>query len=716
MALIGKIRNNPLIVLLFIGGGIALFIFSEMTNGAGGGPIGPLDQAMARIGQTEINRNDFERTLSGVYRGGDAMRNRDELFNFYVSEGLVQNEADALGLGISEEEETQMLFGATPSQAVQQLVRGRDGNLDRAMLSRIQGYVEAGPGTLEEAARNPENQLNPNLATLWKYTERLAKRNRLQEKMTALVAKGMYAPKWQAETYANEQLKSRQVAVVKVPFDAVADDAVGVSDTDLQAFIDENRSAFDSPEETRTLSYVTFPVVPTAADSAKLRTTMEEIKADWLREQSTEGDSLYAVANRGTYSPTYQTADAFSELIADAVINQMEAGSIYGPYTEGDAYKLVKLVDRKVMADSARIRLIERRAVTPDQVTEASALLDSLQTVLNASPGKWGELAEEFSQNPFSSSNGGRLNNVKPGEQVRGVDDIVFRTGTTGKIYKVTTPGSLFLVEVVRRSASTSTRAKVAYITEPIVPSSETEDAVLAEAQSFLAGKDDLATLKSAAEAAGMEVQTTEPLLQSNFTFADLGSGQQVRDIMCFAFGADAGDVSGIAYTFTDPQLFYENNYVLVGVEDVVPEGVAPLAAVRESILPAVRNRKKGEVVNSAVAGKDLAAIAAQYEVSIDTVRSNPTLVRLPKVGPEPKVVAAAAAVSTGSLSEAIVGNDGIFFLVPLSEVTGANSGNLPAARQQLNLTARQQVSATLLTSLRATADFEDGRPALECR
>ncbi|MEM6772342.1 MAG: peptidylprolyl isomerase, partial [Bacteroidota bacterium] len=418
-----------------------------------------------------------------------------------------------------------------------------------------------------------------------------------------------------------------------------------------------------------------------------------------------DGATLDPVATRGTYSSTYQTEAACSERSADAVMNQMEVGTIMGPYVEGNAYKLAKLIDRKVMADSATVRLIERRAVTADQVTEANNLIDSLQTVLERSPGKWADLAEEFSQNPFSNSEGGRLTGVKPGEQVRGVDNIIFRTGDVGKVYKVTTPGSIFLVQVSNRSRSTSTRAKVAYITEPIVPSSETEDAVLAEAQSFLAGKENIGSLKAAAEAAGMEVKTTAPLLQSNYILDDLGSGQQVRDMMCFAYGADKGDVSGIAYTFTDPQLFYENYYVLVGVEDVVPAGLTPVAAIREVLTPTVRNQKKGDVVSSAVAGKDLVAIAAQYDVEIDTVSSNPTLASLPSIGREPKVVAAAASLATGSQSGAIVGNDGVFFLVPLNDASGATSGNLPGARLQLNLAARQQVIGSLLPALRTTAD-----------
>ena len=712
MALIGKIRNNPLIVLLFIGGGIALFIFSEMTNGAGNGPVGPLDQAMARVGSREIDRNDFERTLGGAFRGGDNFQNRDNLFNFYVNEGLINNEAEALGLAISEEEEEEMLFGATPAQPVQNLMFNRQtGQIDRAMLGRIQGYVQA--GTLEEAAQDPENQLNPDLAPLWDYTVRQSKANRLQEKMVALISKGMYAPKWQSQEYANQQFQSRKVAVVKVPFEEVDDSAVSVNDDDLQSFIDENTSLFDNPEESRTLSYVAFEVKPTAADSAGIKELLNEIKEDWLREKNAAGDSLFSIANRGSYSPNYVAESAIADDIADVVLNQLEAGSVYGPYVEGNAMKLVKVVDRQIMSDSANIRQIVRRG---DVATERK-LIDSLQTVLRRSPAKWSALAEEFSQDPFSSGDGGALNGVKPGAQPRPVDNVIFRTGTVGDLQVVEAPGSVTLVQVVSRSRSTSPRAKLAYITEPIVPSKATEEAVEAKAQEMLNGKTTFAEVKAAAEAAGMEVKSTGPLASSNYALKDLGSGKAVRDIMCFAFGADKGDVSDIVYAFSDPELFYENNYVIVGVDEIVPQGITPLSAVRETLTPVVLNRKKGDVVSSAVGGKDLAAIAAQYNTTVDTISSNLTLSSLPGgIGREPKVIAAAASVATGTRSEAIVGNTGVFYIVPVSEAITTANDNIFAARQQLNATARQQVIGSILPGLRASADIKDSRQALDCQ
>ncbi|MBC6996698.1 peptidylprolyl isomerase [Neolewinella lacunae] len=712
MALIGKIRENTAIVLLFIGGGIALFILSEMTSGANG-PIGPVEQAMGRVGEREIDRAEFERTLSGAFNGGDAYQNRDNLWQFYVNEGLVAEEAESIGLAVTEEELTDLEFGPNPSPVVaRNLTDPNTGQLNRNLLSQIQGHIDN--NTLDDAIN--DGTLNPNIRTIWKYQRREVVATRLQEKMGALVSKAMYAPSWQAQAYADEQIKSRQFAVVKVPFDKIADTEVTVEDADVQAYIDENRSVFNNPEETRLLSYVSFKVEPTAEDSAAIRTQLQELAAEWREETTESGDSLFALANRGSYNGTFVAESALSPVISDVVLNQLEKGAIYGPYVEGNAMKLLKLVDRRTMSDSASTRHILREASTPAQFTEANRVIDSLMNVLQANRGKFASLAETFSQDPGSASEGGVYKKVTPGQFVKPFDNVLFVTGEVGKLYKVRTSFGVHLVEVMSRSASTSPRAKVAYLVEPILPSNETEDATLAKAQTFLNGKNKLADLKAAAEAAGMEITTTNPLPISNYTLPGLGGGQEVKDMMCWAFSAGEGDVSGVVYTFSDPQLFYENNYVLVGLEDVIPAGVAPVAAVKEALATTLRDRAKGKKLAEMLAGKDLSAIAAQYEVEVDTLFSNPTLVNLPGLGREPKVVAAAAMSEIGVPSKPVVGNTGVYVVVAVSNPSGATSGNLPGARNQIHTSIRLQAANSILPALRVGAKIEDERAATDCR
>ncbi|MCP9236419.1 SurA N-terminal domain-containing protein [Lewinella sp. JB7] len=713
MALIGKIRSNPILVLLFIGGGILLFVLSDIMNSGNSGPIGPAEAVMARVGEVEIERNDFERTLGVAGTSADAYQSRDNLWNFYLSEGLIRNETDRLGLTVTKPELDELTYGPRYSPVIRQTYGDRQtGQVDAQLLNRVRARIDE--NSIEEgiAAR----ELPPNFVDIWKYQNRQVSTQRLQEKLSALVSKAMYAPSWMAQEYADQQSGNRRVAVVRIPFDELDNDEVEVTDADLQAYVEEYRSNFDNLEETRQLSYVSFAVDATREDSTAIRTLMQDIADEW-KQTATRDDSLFALAANGSYTGTYATEDQLAPSIAAALMNDVAVGDVYGPFVEGQLMAVAKVIDRREMADSVTLRRIVRNATIPAQFTEANRLIDSLQNVVETAPDKFADLATEFNRDPRTIATNGVLENVQPGQLAQSVDRVAFISGETGRWYKVTTPTGVQLLQIVRRSRGTTPRVKVAYATEPMIPSNETELAARARAEEFLTGLKSLDEMRAAAEAQGMRLETTSPLDIGTYFIPNLGSGQDVRDMICWAFGADKGDVSGFVYTFTDENYFYENKYVVVGLANILPKGMAPVAAVRETIEGTVRDRLKGRKLAEAMAGLDLSAVATRYDAVIDTLNAvNFTLSSLPQgIGAEPKVIAAASTLATNQVSQPIVGNGGVFLIKPLSDAPAGNSGNLPGARMAINATSRSRVSQQLLNGMRADVDVEDQRISTEC-
>ena len=711
MALIGNIRRNPVLVLLFIGGGIALFVLSDIMNSGNQGPIGPAEAMMARVGEVEIERNDFERTLSVAGQNADAFQSRDNLWNFYLQESVVRNETEALGLSVPKPELDELTYGPRYSPVIRQTYANpQTGQLDPTFLNQVKGQIES--GDISEL----ESRI-PNFVDTWKFQNRQVTYQRLQEKLSALVSKGMYAPTWLAQEYANDQTANRRAAVVRIPFDELDNDAVEVTDADLEAYVEENRGSFDNPEETRQLAYISFPVEATDADSSAIRQILGDIRAEWQQTTSPADDSLFALTNNGNYAGNYVTEDQIVPSIATPMMNEVEVGGIYGPFVEGQVMALAKLVDRREVADSVTLRRIVRNVTLPVEATDANRLLDSLLTVLEAGQGDFGTLATEFNQDPRTRVTSGVLENATPGQLQPAVDRIAFVTGETGRWYKVTTASNIQLFEIVRRSSETTPRARVAYITEPMIPSNDTEEAARARAEEFLTGKATLAEIRSAAEAAGFTVETTTPLGVGTYNIDGLGDGQDVRDMICWAYGADPGDVSGFVYTFTDPNFYFEDKYAVVALENVLPKGKAPVASLRDGIENTVRDRLKGKKLAEAMAGMDLEAAASKYATVIDTLLSvNLTLASLPSgIGNEPRVVAAAATGATNTVSAPIVGNNGVYLIKPLSEAPAGSSGSLPAARIALNNMNRGRVSQQLLTGLRAELDVDDRRVSTEC-
>ncbi|PHI21589.1 hypothetical protein CEQ90_01890 [Lewinellaceae bacterium SD302] len=715
MAFIGKIRENTLFVLIFIGLGIALFILMDiMSSNNQGGGTGALK--MGEVGETSINRQEFETTLSAVYNGGDAYANRDALWNFYVNEAMVRQEAKAIGLGVSDTEMEDLQFGPNPSPVVRRnFANPQTGQVNRELLTNIQNYINNDDiqGGIDAG------QLSPNFVPIWSYQSREVVAQRVQEKMAGLISKAMYAPTWMAQDRADAQFQTVNAALVKVPFDEILSSDINVADADVQAYLEDNRSLFTNKEETRVLSFVSFDVEATSADSAKIRESVMDIKNEWM-ETTQDRDSLFITGFNGTFNNVFYGRNALPADLADRLLTEMEVGEVYGPYLEGNAYKLAKLVDREVVADSVNTRHILISASTPEQFEAAEAKVDSLMGVLERSPGKWSTLAAEFSEDPGSKDEGGLYEGVTPGQFVKPFDDVIFRTGERGKLYSVRSQFGIHLVELLKRSNTASPRVKAGYIVEPILPSSDTEDSRLEDAQRFLTDNNNLDKLKSAtSNSADLKVEQTGPLTINSFQIPAMGNnGSEIRDILCWAFSADVGDVSDRVYTFTDQQLFYENKHILVSVSEVIPEGLATVASVREELNPVVANRIKGQQLSERMAGKDLAAIAAEFSTNVDTVNNiNLTLSSLPGgLGREPKVVAGIFGTSAQSMSAPIVGETGVYVVKPLGAPASGTSGSLPTARQQLHQTQRSQVTSQLLTAMRENLDLDDERADLDCR
>ena len=713
MALIGKIRNNPLVVLLFIGGGIALFVLSDIMNSGSSGPIGPVEAMMARVGEIEIERNDFERTLSVTNSSADAYESRSNLWNYYLTESLVRNETQRLGLEVTDAELEELTYGPRYSPVIRQSYGNpQTGQVNDQLLNSVRTRIQE--NSITEAIEAGE--LPANFVDIWRYQNRQVSTQRLQEKLTALVSKAMYAPEWLAQDYADAMTASRRVAIVRVPFDELDNDAVEVSDDDLQEYIDARRSTFDNLEETRQLTYVSFGVDATPEDSAAVRTVVQDLADEW-RNTPPRGDSLFALTANGSYTGAYVTEDQLPASVAGTIMQDLEIGEVYGPFVEGSLMAVVKLIDRREYPQSVTIRRIKRNATIPAQFTEANRLIDSLRTALEADDSNFSELAEEFNRDSRTIATAGVLADVAPGQLQPAVERIAFVTGETDEWYKVRTQDGVELLQITSRSADTDTRAKVAYVSEPMVPSKDSEDAIRQRAEEFLTGKRSLEELKEAAQAEGLTVETTRPLPIGTFQLPGIGGGQDVRDLVCWAFGADEGDVSGFVYTFTDPNFFFENRYLVAGVENVIPEGVPPLDAIRETILPDVRNQLKGRQLAESMSGLDLSAAASQFDAVVDTLNgitfTQQSLAQ--GIGAEPKVIAAASTVATNQVSQPIVGERGVYLVQPLSDAPAGSSGSIPTARQAINSSSRTRVAQQLITGLRTETPIEDQRLSTEC-
>ncbi len=715
MALIGKIRQQKWLLVGTLAGALILFIGMLMFDNPNQNFFGGSQTTVGEIEGEKVDYREFSGTHEMLYSsgGGDGFSDRAFLWNFYVDQAIVQKEAKCMGVGVSKAELLELQFSDDDSK-LSPIVASRYRNqttqqLDREQLTQLKDIVTN--NKIDQMIK--DNQLVADFKYRWAHQEKEIIKERLQKKITSMVEKGMYTPTWMAEVIDIEQTKTIDFMYVQVPFDEIDTKSVTLSDDDYKAYFDENKAQFMQKEETRRIEYVALDVKPTAKDSTDIRQSVADLIPAF---KAAENDTVFVENNLGTMDGAYVKKSALNAAIADSVFN-MPVGEVYGPYLDGNIYKAVKMLGRKVVPDSVKARHILRPATDQATLIAAQKTIDSLKLLIESGAGRFDSLAVKFGSDG-SASKGGDLGVFGPGRMVKEFNDVCFYKAEVGKLYSVVTQSGVHLIEVTQRYGG-GDGVSVAYITKDIVPSQATQDAVQTMASELQEASKNLEELRKAATAKGLTVETTTPLNVNDYTIGTLPVGQSSRDIVRWAFGndpnaddVDPGDVSPNIYSFQNPNEFFVNKYVVAGLKSVISDGTPSWKDVKEEIEPMVINRKKAELVKQQTQGKDLAAIAAQYSVQVDTASAITfASAFLPKAGnPEPKVVATAFKIDLNKTSEPIVGNTGIFIVMPTNKTEGAATGNVAQIRQQSQVSARGMARNMLIQTLRDKADIEDNR------
>ena len=172
MALIGKIRKNSWILIIMVGIGLGGFILMDMTSSSnlGGGIAG--QTTLGEVDGIKLDRQRFERAYNLVYAnsGGNIYNQRAQLWNYFLEEALVKEEADNLGLSVSNTELASLEFGPNYSPVIMARFQNPQapGQMDVNQLNQIKQLIDQ--GDLTNAINT--GQLNQNFLLIGSTKER----------------------------------------------------------------------------------------------------------------------------------------------------------------------------------------------------------------------------------------------------------------------------------------------------------------------------------------------------------------------------------------------------------------------------------------------------------------------------------------------------------------------------------------------------------------
>lgn len=704
MALIGEIRKNSWLLVVLLALGLIGFIMMDMTSGQTS-VFGSDAATMANINGRKLSINEFNRTEQLLYRnsGGDTYGQREFLYNYYVDETLMAEEAEKVGLGVSKEELVDLQFGTTNvSPIIQQ--RFRDPNTFQLDRARLDGFKQAiADGTLG-------NQ-DPSIRAFWAHQEKEIKTDRIKTKLSNLVSKAMYVPAWQAEMASNDQYQTVDIAYVQVPFDEIDNSDISLEDADYTAYLNDNRARFEQDEETRRLEFATFNVEPSGEDTLAIENRMKQMALDFAQA---EDDGAFMDINYGVLDPVYQKADALDAAYADS-ITSMAVGTVYGPYLKDGAYEIVKLIDSKIIPDSVQARHILINGNDAVSLNNAARTIDSLKNLIEAGTASFDSLAIKFSNDPGSAAKGGMLDYAGPGTMVKPFNDVLFYTGEPDSLYMVASQFGVHLIEIMGRKYETNERGyQVGVLSDPIIPSEDTQNKIYQQALEF-AGQNRTreAMVQAVAADDRLELQTSQALEANDYSIGTLGSGQSSRDMVKWAFSSNAsvGTVSPDVYIYQDQVNYFNSKYVIPMLKSIEPAGLPSVASVRDEIEPQVINVKKTALLLEAAQGKDMNALAQQYSTSIDTTRSlNFASGFIAGLGNEPKIIARALDMEQGDVSEPIGGENGVYMIKVINKPKNITPADVAQMRRTIGQSTRAQVPLQIPEALRESASISDNR------
>lgn len=714
MSVIQKIRDKyARIAVIAIAVALLGFILMDALTGKSSFFRGGSSKTLGRVNGKKINIDDFrkkEKDQEDYYQQqgnpvDERMREQiiTSLWSQEVNQILIGSEMDKLGVAASTKEINDYLFGKNPPDDIKQkFTDPKTGIFD---ANQAQQYINS-----IKRRGNAEQK-----AGLDRYFEQIGFQRR-EDKYNAMLSNSTNFPKWFIEKRNDDNSLMSKVSFVRLPYtdSLFVDSTIKITDEEIADYIKNHKEDFKQ-EESRSIAYISFSTLPSAADSAATKEQVLSLKPEF----DTTTDVTKFLAREGTAIPYSDRSISIKEIQSnkDSII-KLPVGGVYGPYLEGTNYVVAKMISgAKEIPDTVKVRHILIATSQVDQQTgqrteirdsvQAKKLADSIQTAIQKGA-NFDSLCLKFSDDPGSKNKGGVYDKVYWGRMVPEFNDFCFFKKTGDKEVVKTDYGYHYM-EILSQKGNTQIY-KIAYLAKTIEASRETDDNANNDAHRFAAESQDQKTFDANYEKElapkGIHKLFATDIKPEDYNINGLGSARQfVKKI----YDADKGDI-------LTPDQPIGDQYIVAVVTDIFKEGTQPVSKARFMVEPILRNKKKAEIAKQKF-GKitTLEAAAAAVGKTIltqDSLRMSGTQTGV--LVSEPKVTGAAFNPENKSkvVPEAIAGRSGIYVVrVDNVMATPVLNADAQALRKTMYAEAKSgQNASSSIEILRKAASIKDYR------
>ena len=667
MATLQQIRSKGTILIVILGLALFAFIAEELVRALSSSQNASR-QVIGQVYGENVNYQEFNE-LCDEYENAVKLSNgnqnlteaqaiqlRDQVWNDFVSQKIIEHEAQALGLTVTDAE-VQQIINTGSSQILRQtpFVNQQTGQFDVNILKQFLSNYE-------EIQNNPEypeaqKEAMAQYYKYWKFVEKQVRQNALTQKYQTLLSGLLLSNPASAKAAFEARNNEASVLLAALPYSSIKDTDVEPTESELKAKYDEMLKQypemFDMQQEARDIKYIVVPVTASEQDKADLEQELTEY-AQALQEGENIANTIRESRSLVTYTGMPVSRKSLPTDIA-AQLDSLAPGALVGPTLNPaeNTLNVVKYIAKVQQPDSVEYRVIsvggkdEKATKTADSIYAAlvaGAPIDTIAKRYNqAAEAQWVTSAQ--------------VDNSNLRDDDRKFIETLFST-PAGATQKVDITGGSLIVKVTDRR-NIIDKYDVAVIKRSIDFSEDTHNGVWNKFSSFLAANPKQADIEANAAKEGYNVQTAQYVTSNDHFIANV---RGTTDALRWVFSSKPGAVSEL----------YEagnaNDQLLVvmltgihkkGQRDFKDENLQQILSQE-----VIKDKKAAQLLEKVQGAKSVADVAKIANAVQDTVQhitfAAPVFVQ--KVGnSEPVLSGAVAAAKQGQFVTGVKGEGAVY-------------------------------------------------------
>ena len=706
MAVLGKIRERSIVLILVIG--MALFAF--VISGVFTDPGMTSQKPIGNVNGEDISIEEFRNQVDFLERNYNlsGMVPVNNVWDQTVRTEILNSQYELSGID-SGKDHIEFILSQNPSFSSDPRF------LNDAGMFEIEKFIDL---IVEMKTTNTQSYEQ------WKNQEQIFQNQSNEQIYFNLIKSGINFTQKDGENEYLLQNNNVDIEYIQIPFSSISDSLITYKKSEIKKYIESNENDF-KVEASRNIEYVMFEEKPSLEDENTLKKKLQSYLVE-KNEYNNVSKLEETIPSLLTAKNISEFVNSNSEIKFDSIylpkgslasnhanlLFNLDDNKTYGPYLDGEYFKISRMLDKKKNgsvrashilvsykgSQNANAQVLRSKV---DAKKEASRIL----RLAKRKPDTFTELAFEFSDGP-SKSSGGDLGFFQEGVRTKPFNDFVF-SKRVGSIGVVETDFGYHVIKVVAKEDV----VLLASISQKNIPSDDTSDRVFNLATKFEINLSKTLNLNALA-------------VENNYVVKPI-NGIKVLDDILPGLSSQRRVVQWLfsnEIKLNDYKRFDLSNggYVIAQVTDITNDGLSSVANASLRALPKVLNSKKANLIIKQNDNKlSLEDLAKNNNLEIKKALAlNQKNATISGSGREPLLVGHAFGLDVNQVSDFIIGENGVYKIKVLKKNTVSDNENYKSNKlnfiisyqNQLLNSSRPNLNNSVYQAIKEKADIEDNR------